>query len=59
MNVTWSSQSKHASVEVIYSECAHGTFPLFPATIPVFSRRKKIQKFVLRLQGTEGFANKL
>lgn len=42
MNVSWSSQSKHASVTVRYSECAHGTFqPLFPAVIPVFSRRKK------------------
>lgn len=58
MNVTLSSQSKHASVTVIYSECAHGMFQsLFPATIPVFSRKKQ-WKFVLRLQGTEGFANK-
>lgn len=42
MNVTWSSQSKHASVTVIYSECAHGAFQtLSPDIIPVFLRRKK------------------
>lgn len=42
MNVTWSSLSKHASVTVIYSECAHGAFQtLSPDITPVFLRRKK------------------
>lgn len=54
MNVTWSSQSKHASVAVIYSECAHGTFNLpFPDLLLIFE--KKIMEICITIAKTEEF----